>query len=223
MFVKSSAPGKALLAARQREIHSQVQCFLRGSVAFRSLDAKRRAMVQDGTETLLTALTRSELADGVRDVSFPSFVAGLIRGVFHAIVDASIKQMEEYADLVGDVAKTLEEFSRDNVESASIRKWLCERIEQRSRNHSKSRQQLLATTVLMGINRIIVTEGRIHAKVCFSLARRKARECGCFSATSRGKARGRSGPSRLRGNARSRRCHSVLRPVLRRVTTDRLG
>jgi hypothetical protein len=39
------------------------------------------------------------------------------------------------------------------------------------REKSSSRQQLLATMVLMGINRIVVTDGRISAKVTFKAVR----------------------------------------------------
>jgi hypothetical protein len=41
-------------------------------------------------------------------VNFPAFVASLINGVFHAIVDSSIRQMEAYVGLLSKVAKTVE-------------------------------------------------------------------------------------------------------------------
>src|SRR5262245_28371183 len=43
-------------------------------------------------------------------IDFPSFVASLIQGTFKAIVDASIQQMEAYAELLKNVAKTVDQF-----------------------------------------------------------------------------------------------------------------
>ena len=42
-----------------------------------------------------------QMANLVEKVNFPSFVSGLIQGVFHSIVDSSIQQMEAYAKLAG--------------------------------------------------------------------------------------------------------------------------
>ncbi len=157
-------------------------------------------------------------------VNFPNFVAGLIKGVFHAIVESSIEQMQAYADLVANVSKTLNEFRDENVsdnagkdhlidqfpdlfalgtgedtdgnpvpkvqlkngvdESAALARVKSlpveggisslddDSIEQKlvpaARTQlATSRQQLLATLVLMGINRIVVTDGKIAAKVLF--------------------------------------------------------
>ena len=44
----------------------------------------------------------------VSAVDFPTFVAGLIEGVFGAIVNASIEQMQAYERLLASVAKTVE-------------------------------------------------------------------------------------------------------------------
>src|SRR2546422_5316306 len=49
------------------------------------------------------------------EIDFPAFVASLVHGTFDAIVDASIRQMESYASLVSAVAKSVEEFTADNV------------------------------------------------------------------------------------------------------------
>lgn len=56
-----------------------------------------------------------DLANVVRKVDFPGFVADLIKGVFNAVVDASIQQMEAYAELVANVAKDVDEYMKDNV------------------------------------------------------------------------------------------------------------
>jgi hypothetical protein len=166
----------------------------------------------------------------LQQVEFPTFVSGLINGVFHSIVDSSIKQMEAYGKLVADVAKTLNQFRDENVsagegmdhlvdqfpeafvmeldsggegppaarvrlregadEDAAVRKvneslpldrpvndlgdeTIQERLVPAARTQlATSRQQLLATMVMMGINRIVVTDGRISAKVLYDFQAR---------------------------------------------------
>src|SRR5215204_2189990 len=51
----------------------------------------------------------------VNEIDFPGFVAGLVHGTFDAIVDASIRQMESYSSLVSAVAKTVDQFTEENV------------------------------------------------------------------------------------------------------------
>lgn len=46
----------------------------------------------------------------LREVDFPDFVEGLISGTFHAIVDATIEQMETCGELLAAVAKTVDPF-----------------------------------------------------------------------------------------------------------------
>jgi hypothetical protein len=162
----------------------------------------------------------------LREVDFPTFVANLIKGVFHAIVESSIDQMEAYGRLVSDVAKSLNEFRDENVSVNQGRDHLIdsfpdtfmldvdtgedgaqprvrlrdgvdedeavkrlngslplegpplsglddETIEERlvpaaRMQLATSRHQLLATMVVMGINRIVVTDGRISAKVLYN-------------------------------------------------------
>ena len=160
----------------------------------------------------------------VRDIDFPKFVAGLIDGVFNAIVDASIKQMEAYAELVKNVAKSVDQFMKDNVSENQARDYLADRypdhlqvdtegeqpqvkpkegydqdnlpdffkdlgltgpvenldedvteevlVPAARKRMAMDRQQLLATMVLMGINRIVVTNGNISASVVFELKTR---------------------------------------------------
>lgn len=160
------------------------------------------------------------LTNAVTEVNFPKFVAGLIDGVFNAIVDASIKQMEAYAELVKNVAKSVDQFMKDNVTENQSRDYLVgrypdyleidldgeapkvkpkeghdqdnlpdffadlglaapvESLDEETaeqmvpfarRRIAMDRQQLLATMVLMGINRIVVTNGSINASVNFRL------------------------------------------------------
>ncbi len=62
----------------------------------------------------------------VDEVDFPAFVASLVHGTFDAIVDASIRQMESFADLVAAVAKPLEQFTQENVTPNQARDYLVE-------------------------------------------------------------------------------------------------
>jgi hypothetical protein len=181
----------------------------------------------------------------VQKVDFPNFVSGLIQGVFKAIVDSSIQQMQAYGELLANVAKTVDQFAQDNISKNNARDWLSQKypgqidIDTQSADTgfaegaatpaatpklvaqgdnteellqrisadlqlakpvtdvsdpneeerlvlgaqlqmARGRQQLLASMVLLGINRIVVTDGLIHAKVVFDMrasdtAGRKAR------------------------------------------------
>ena len=153
-------------------------------------------------------------------VSFPTFVADLIKGTFQAIVDASIQQMKAYGELLSNVAKTVDQFMADNVSDNNARDYLVatypghfqietseggarvavrdgaddlpkpnfqqqfglnadvelddEQVEKTlvpaaRRQLAQSRHSLLATMVLMGINRIVVTSGRIRATMGFHI------------------------------------------------------
>lgn len=165
---------------------------------------------------LLAGVTRETL----NAVAFPTFVADLIDGTFNAIVDASIKQMEAFANLLSNVAKTVDQFMADNITDNQAKDWLVAkypyhlrvdtsggqaRVVQREeavdreppslkadlgvpedvsldddtinetlvpaarRALATQRHQLLSTMVLMGINRIVVTSGRIRAKLDFHI------------------------------------------------------
>ena len=156
-------------------------------------------------------------------VDFPKFVGGLIQNVFQAIVDASIQQMEAYAELLKAVSQTVDQFAADNISMNNARDWLVQKYpedldidtsgeggtpritvkgdddpeakaakfsgelqlsqpvtdlsdeEQESRlvmaarmQMARSRQQMLSSMVMLGINRIVVTDGLINAKVMFN-------------------------------------------------------
>lgn len=169
----------------------------------------------------------------VQKVDFPTFVGGLIKNVFQAIVESSIEQMRAYGELVANVAKTVDEFAQDNISENNARDWLAAKypdslgvstgadsdfaddnsqtpaspkLEAKGDNADESlkkistdvnlekpvtdisdqaeearlvqaarlqmargRQQLLASMVMMGINRIVVTDGLINAKVIFDM------------------------------------------------------
>ena len=161
------------------------------------------------------------LANLIDRVDFPQFVAGLIEGVFNAIVDSSIKQMEAYAELVSNVSKSVDQYMKDNVSVNNARDYLLDKypghfeldlqdegpklkpregydeenlpdfqsdlsldepvrdldeslVEEKlvpaaRRRMAMDRQQLLATMVMMGVNRLVVTDGRIEASCIFEL------------------------------------------------------
>ena len=119
----------------------------------------------------------------VQAVDFPDFVAQLLHGVFNAIVDASIQQMDAYADLVKDLARATDQFAGNTVIAVRARDRLIAKYRdllndddgddanvkskaaaaQGKRFPKANRQQLLATMVLIGINRIVVTSGQVRA------------------------------------------------------------
>lgn len=151
-------------------------------------------------------------------IDFPSFVASLIQGTFQAIVDASIQQMEAYAELLKNVAGTVDKFMGDNVSDGMAKDYLADQysgvlnrdtrdgtpklvvnqgagqlpsffkelgfdspdqlndqainevvVPATRRQMAERRQQTLATMVLMGINRVIVKDGEISAKLMFHI------------------------------------------------------
>jgi hypothetical protein len=159
-------------------------------------------------------------------VDFPSFVAGLIQGTFQAIVDATTQQVREYAQLVADLSKSLDEFTRDNVSENQARDFLVERhgrdlslllpapgsggspkvvpreraeespawlaeyelegetltpelvegpvLQAGRRMLGEQRMQTLATLVLMGVNRIVIDDGQLKAKLQFHARARES-------------------------------------------------
>lgn len=173
---------------------------------------------KQATETI--AQRAGALSD---EIDFPEFVASLVHGTFDAIVDASIRQMESYADLVSAVAKSADQFSDDNVTLNQARDFLVQQYPQdlyldlsespkvlpkpaegeeadqprspawlseyqldgeeltadlieeqlvpRARSKvGQSRQQMLATMVLLGLNRVVVRDGSISARLRFRAA-----------------------------------------------------
>ncbi|QAY75978.1 hypothetical protein [Sphingosinicella sp. BN140058] len=175
-----------------------------------------------------------QFGEMVQKVDFPKFVGGLIKNVFQAIVESSIEQMRAYGELIANVAKTTDQFMRDNIGEAAGRDYLADaypdvlsvdvgttadgfadeegaeqppprlqangdnaavRLAEISREMNinppvtdlsdanaelrlvtaarlqmaKSRQQLLSSMVMLGINRIVVTDGSITAKVVFDM------------------------------------------------------
>jgi hypothetical protein len=193
--------------------------------------AERSDTVADvGNEPFVAGAARegAEIAKQmINDVKFPVFVASLIEGVFHAIVRASIEQMQAYTEMIAAVAKSLKQFTDDNVsenqgrdhmvdkfpdlfeigtddfgdspgpklklrdgvdESVALKRINSMKFEDGNVMKSmdlsdenvenalvmaarmqlaKQRQQLMASMVLMGINRIVITDGKISAKIMY--------------------------------------------------------
>ncbi len=161
-----------------------------------------------------------EFGNLVQTVDFPEFVSGLIQGVFQAIVDASIQQMQAYGELLAATAKSVGEFANDHISDDQVRQQIASRhpglvriersaegggsrlvasedaedlspLNQAARTNetisitddaseqklvtaaklemARGRQKLMALMVMLGINRIVVTNGRINAKVVFDI------------------------------------------------------
>ncbi len=99
-----------------------VRALLRAAPGFKRLTAARqRRLVQDLT-------TLAAQAGIVRSVEFPAFVTGLIAGVFQAILDSSIRQIEAYADLLATVTRSIDRFVDDTQATGDARDYLVERF-----------------------------------------------------------------------------------------------
>jgi hypothetical protein len=154
-------------------------------------------------------------------IDFPQFVASLIQGTFQAIVDSHIQQMEAYANLLKNVARTVDQFMVDNISNGMARDFLADQydgfisrdtsggkpklvinqdavpedelpsffkdlgfsspseidhdsveskvVPAARRYLAQQRQQTLATMVMLGINRVLVDDGEIQAKLQFHI------------------------------------------------------
>lgn len=158
--------------SRRDAIRDAAKELLGRSSAFRSLAAEQQREVASNTVAVASAMAEAQGAF-VREVDFPAFVRDLIKGTFEAIVDASIEQMEAYAELVAAVARNVDRFLEENVSDHDARAWLDRTLpgidrggeataalalDAARRNTAKQRQQLLATMVLMGVNRALDCE-----------------------------------------------------------------
>ena len=167
-----------------------------------------------------TEVIGGRVAETLEAVDFPGFIASLVTGTFQAIVDATIQQLHEYADLIKSLSLSVNEFARQNVTMGQARQRLFEKhntdlqmsipgpgeegpprliprensigespqwlsdyglegeslteelvegplLEASRLMTAEDRLQMLASMVLMGINRIIVNKGHIRAKMQF--------------------------------------------------------
>lgn len=209
-------------------VRPQVRDLLGRSPAYRSLPSDKRRQIAHDTVRVASYLAdpdrliSQEFANPVLTpndllgaVNFPSFVTGLINGVFGAIVNASIRQMEAYAKLVAHAASSVSDFAADQITASTARDELVNTFphvfctsgrgglrlavgmsSSRSnlahlartlglrrpwpavespdgrrvlvtavrRRVARERQKSLAVALAMGINRIVVTDGRISAR-----------------------------------------------------------
>ena len=158
--------------SRRDAVRDAVKELLDRSPAFRSLPPKRQRELASNTVAVASAMTEAEGAE-VSEVDFPAFVRDLVHGVFEAIVDASTQQMEAYAEMVAGVARSVDRFLEENVSDDDARAWLATTLpgidgtgeataalalDAARRSIAKQRQQLLATMVLMGVNRALDCE-----------------------------------------------------------------
>jgi hypothetical protein len=140
----TEAPGSTAAA---REVRQQVRPLLERSHAYATLDDDERRRLEEG---LVSASTMAA-SDLVAAVDFPAFVADLLGGVFDAMVDASVAQMEAYTRLLEAATSAAEEFAEG---AASPRL-------------AKQRQRLLATMALMGISRVKIGRRGARARAIF--------------------------------------------------------
>ena len=132
----------------QEEALRQVETlFSRAHAASQLSPETRTQLIRHATQigTTIVKARTDQAADFISQVDFPQFVAGLIEGTFQAIVDASIRQMEAYADLLASVASSVEQFISDNVKPESERDGLT----------------TMAEALLAGTTRIVVSDGRV--------------------------------------------------------------
>lgn len=157
--VKSVLAVMDLAPSEHIEIRRRVSNLLQKSDAYRSLPEEERKSISKSMVKITEALVggQRELAE---EVNFPNFVGELIRGVFQAVVEMSIEQMKAYGELVKASADSIDDFRADPTDSPV-------QVDPTAKL-TQSRSQQLATTILMGINRLVVTEGRINEKLNFA-------------------------------------------------------
>lgn len=95
------------------------------------------------------------------EVDFPGFVADLLSGTFQAIVDSSSQQVRAYAELIHAVRESLDDFADDEARTGRACEALARRfpelVDVRASPLSGRRE---AVRIVMGINRIVVTDSR---------------------------------------------------------------
>jgi hypothetical protein len=168
-------------------------------------------------------------------VSFPRFVTDLLNGVFKAIIDSSMQQLDSYVELLNNVAASTEGFADANMGPDRARQWLADRypgsfelsgeedpefrdpdepadrtlrlrpgasmpspeamrvdlglaegetvpsgdpertlVPLARRRLAAMRQEMLATMVMLGMQRIVIDSGRIAASMRFHIDTRSA-------------------------------------------------
>lgn len=113
-------------------VQSDVAGILRDTL-YEIVDQKIEPQVQPPIQAMNVggaAQAGIDVAKEVQNLGFVEFTAGLINGTFDAITGATIKQMQAYAELVANLAKTLKQFEAENISQAQVTAHLIERYPQ---------------------------------------------------------------------------------------------
>jgi hypothetical protein len=99
-------------------VHDAVAKHLGRSPGFRALAAPEQASIAKNTVAIVEEMVAPGAGDApegqlavLAAVDFPTFVADLVGGTFHAVVNASIEQMRAYAELVKSASKSVDSFA----------------------------------------------------------------------------------------------------------------
>jgi hypothetical protein len=157
-------------AASERVIRPLVRELLERSPAFRALGADRQhALAADMVSVTAYLAEPARLASQANNllqaVDFPAFVAGLINGVFDAVVSASVKQMEAYGDLLKAVLDSIDTFVKNNVTDDQARDYLTKtypdlvppRQDSADTTEPPPHRQLVGAMMAVGIGRVMST------------------------------------------------------------------
>ena len=113
VFKKLPMEQQKRIASALRDLASKVGAMKPASVPTRDQRESRAAVREvrlEGQHRPESAVSqKAEFGVLLRQVDFPAFVGGLIKGTFNAIVDGSIQQMEAYSKLLSEVSKTIED------------------------------------------------------------------------------------------------------------------
>ncbi len=119
-------PGERQLGQRAL-VRDEVRRLLARAPAYSALPPAERRRLGSSLEDAASVLVEEEIeaqAGTLDAVDFPAFVSDLVGGTFAAIVDASIQQMREYAELLGQAAASPGDFTRRRPDVASLREAL---------------------------------------------------------------------------------------------------
>jgi len=120
----SKKPRSRSVDAAARQPGAAVAAIRRSSAPARSPAAAYVAVIADPRASDASTAAATLL----QTVDFPDFVGDLIQGVFNSIVGSSIKQMETYAEMIKQVAATVDRFLTDGIGEAAARDWLAKRF-----------------------------------------------------------------------------------------------
>jgi hypothetical protein len=99
-----------------------------GPAADGALDGPAPAAASRSVEFGSGAQTGIAVAKQVQQLGFTEFTRSLIDNTFDAVVGAQLRQVEAYAELVADLAKTLAQFQAANVSDADVTAFLAQRF-----------------------------------------------------------------------------------------------